>query len=112
MNPGATMQYFMPKFQIAALLPPQDRLRSKIGGIPWGLPPRLWPTCCGHPQKLLAQLCHEPPILDLGAEGSVLHLFQCLECMGIGNDTGRAAFIIDRSILGDGLVTIPGYDDK
>ena len=102
----------MPQLQIAALRPKQDRLRSKIGGVPWGLPPHWWPTCCGHPQKLLGQFCHEPPMIDLGEEGAVLHLFQCLECLGLVDDSSRAAFIVDDSELSQGLVTIPGYDDK
>jgi hypothetical protein len=105
------MRYFVPRFKIATLAGKQDRLLSKIGGVPWGLPERFWPRCCGQPQKLLAQLCHEPPMLDLGGEGNVLHLFQCLECCGIG-DQGRAAFIVDRSFLGSELAKVAGYDHK
>ena len=82
---------------------------SKIGGIPWGLPSDHWPSCCGRPQKLLAQLCHEPPMLDLGFPGAVLHLFQCLECCGI-DEYGRDAFVIDGAHLGNGLVRVPEYD--
>jgi len=48
-------------------------------------------------------------MLDLGAEGSVLHLFQCLECLGIGTKEG-GAFIVHRSVLHEGLSTIAGYD--
>ena len=100
----------MPRFKIATMMPAQDRLLSKIGGLPWGLPQRLWPTCCGKPEKLLAQFCHEPQILDLGAADAVLHLFQCMECLGIGSESGAPAFIVDRAVLGDGLVMIDGCD--
>ena len=105
------MRAFLPSFQIAALAGEQTGLRSKLGGVPWGLPAERWPVCCGHPQKLLAQLCHEPPRLDLGAAGAVLHLFQCLECLGIGNQGNEGTgFVLDRSQLGDSLVRVPGAD--
>jgi hypothetical protein len=104
------MRYFLPNFKIASMEPPQDRLRSKIGGVPWGLPPHRWPYHCGHPQKLLAQFLHEPPMLDLGEHGAVLHLFQCMHCIGIGRRGGRAAFILSRAAMGDGPVTVPDYD--
>ena len=103
------MRYFSPRFQIATLAGEQRQLMSKIGGIPWGLPSDHWPSCCGRPQKLLAQLCHEPPMLDLGFPGAVLHLFQCLECCGI-DEYGRDAFVIDGAHLGNGLVRVPEYD--
>lgn len=104
------MRFFMPRFKIATMMPAQDRLLSKIGGLPWGLPQRLWPTCCGKPQKLLAQLCHEPQILDLGEVDAVLHLFQCMECLGIGDESGRAAFIVNQTVLGNGLTMTEGCD--
>lgn len=108
------MRSFVPSLQIAALAGEQTHLRSKLGGVPWGLPAERWPTCCGQPQKLLAQLCHEPPMLDLGAPGAVLHLFQCLECLGIGEGENGSnegtAFVLDDSQLTDGLVRVPGYD--
>jgi hypothetical protein len=105
------MRYFRPRFKIATLVGAQDRLISKVGGIPWGLPAVLWPHCCGSPQKLLGQFCHEPPMLDLGAPGVVLHLFQCLECCGIDYG-GRSAFLVDRSRLTDSLSEVPGYDTQ
>jgi hypothetical protein len=105
------MKFFRPHFMIATLAGEQDRLISKIGGLPWGLPEKYWPTCCGQPQKLLAQLRHEPPMLDLGSPGMVLHLFQCLECCGI-DDCGRGAVLLNESDLGHGLVRIKGHDVK
>lgn len=107
------MIYFIPRVQLATLAPPQTSLRSKIGGVPWGLPPGRWPTCChGHLQKLVAQLLHEPPMLDLGNPKAVLHLFQCQICLGISDDdTGRAAFIVDRDELGNEPSMPEGYDE-
>ena len=83
------MRSFLPTFQIATLAGEQTCLRSKLGGVPWGLPVERWPVCCGQPQKLLAQLCHQPPMLDLGAPGAVLHLFQRLDCLGIAESGQR-----------------------
>jgi len=105
------MRYFIPHFQIATLAEPQTRLLSKIGGLPWGYPLDLWPHCCGQPQRLLAQLQHEPPMLDLGDSNAVLHLFQCLECGGI-DDCGRGSVLLERSQLSDSLTTIDesGYE--
>jgi hypothetical protein len=99
------MKFFRPHFKIGTMAGRQDRLFSKIGGIPWGFPKERWPSCCGRPQKLLAQLCHEPPKLDLGSPKAVLHLFQCLECLGIG-DNGRAVVLLNQSDLGQGLVGV------
>ena len=107
------MRYFTPRFQIATLVGEQRNLISKIGGVPWGLPEDFWPSCCDRPMKLLAQLCHEPPILDLGAPGAVLHLFQCLDCLGIGpEEVGGTAFIINQSHLERGLVRVAGHDEE
>lgn len=103
------MRYFNPVFEIATLCGIQDKLISKIGGVPWGFPPSMVPTCCDRPQKLLAQLCHEPPMLDLGAPGCVLHLFQCLECWGI-EECGRGVVLLDQSRLNEGL-NLPAEDE-
>lgn len=105
------MKFFRPHFKIATLAGDQDRLINKIGGLPWGFPIDRWPTCCGHPQRLLAQLRHERPMLDLGSPGAVLHLFQCLECCGV-DDCGRGVVLLHESDLGHGLVKIEGYDVK
>ncbi len=103
------MRYFTPTFKIASLTGDPDRLVSKIGGVPWGLPADLWPSCCGCPQKLLAQFRHEPPMLDLGSSGSVLYLFHCLECCGF-DECGHSALIVEASKLGEEPVRVPGYD--
>ena len=108
------MRFFLPTLQVATLAGEQTRLRSKLGGVPWGLPAEHWPVCCARPQKLLAQLCHELPMLDLGAPGRVLHLFQCLECLGIGEgphgSNEGAAFVLEAVELGSGPVRVPGFD--
>jgi hypothetical protein len=50
-------------------------------------------------------------MIDLGDPNAVLHLFQCQECLGIGDDdTGRAAFILDRDELGDEPSAPEGFD--
>lgn len=55
----------------------------KLGGLPWGLPQRLWPLCaeCGRPMSHLGQFparCADAgaPALPL-AEDEVLFLFKC-----------------------------------
>ena len=107
------MIYYTPRFRLATLSAPQQQLCSKIGGAPRGLAADLWPRCCGgYLQKLVAQLLHQPPMLDLGDPNAVLHLFQCPKCGGANDDdTGRAAFILDRRNLGDKPSTPDGYDE-
>lgn len=107
------MIYFTPRFRLATLSAPQRQLCSKLGGAPWGLPADLWPKCCGgYLQKLVAQLLHQPPMLDLGDPNAVLHLFQCPKCGGTRNDeVGCAALILDRKDLADEPSTPDGYDE-
>jgi hypothetical protein len=64
------MKQYEPIFSIATLNPAQDRLRSKFGGLPWGLSRVHWPKG----MALLAQLVHESPMIDLGGD-YVLHLW-------------------------------------
>ena len=73
------MRFFVPVPRLSTELPPQSGPEDKLGGLPWGLPPNLWPTCreCGKSQSLLAQLLHHPTRLDLGREGRMLSVFQC-----------------------------------
>ena len=61
---------FKPIFSLAATQEPQSKLRSKFGGRPWGLPAEKWPKN----MALLAQLVHEPPMIDLGGD-YVLHIW-------------------------------------
>ncbi|MEY4562008.1 MAG: hypothetical protein RLZZ618_1285, partial [Pseudomonadota bacterium] len=58
-------------------------LVHKLGGLPWGLPASLWPTCdeCGRPMSHLGQfpaLALEPnaPVLPIGQD-EVLFVFKC-----------------------------------
>lgn len=73
------MRYFIPRIRLSAELPLQSGPEDKLGGLPWGLPASLWPTCseCGKSQSLLAQFVHHAPRLDLGRPGRVLSVFQC-----------------------------------
>ena len=64
------MRNFKPIFSLAATQEPQARLRSKFGGRPWGLAQSVWPKN----MALLAQLVHEPPMIDLGGD-YVLHIW-------------------------------------
>lgn len=99
------MKFYVPKFQIATLQPPQTRFRSKFGGLPWGLPLERWCYCqtCGKPMSLLAQLRHDPPALYLGNPDQVLHLFQCQECFGYEPQKGNDAILVPFQELGKGL---------
>ncbi len=65
-----TRAAYEPICSIASLQEPQSKLRSKIGGLPWGLPKKYW----NDKLALLAQLVHEPPMVDLGGD-YVLHLW-------------------------------------
>lgn len=94
---------------------PQTSLRSKFGGLPWGLPLERWRRCqeCGRLMSLLAQLMHDPPALDLGGPDHVLHLFQCQDpgclCMdpGMGND----AVMVPVDALSAGLTVVPENEE-
>src|SRR5262249_12141801 len=100
------------RFEVATLQPPQTRLIAKLGGLPWGFPPEMWPRCreCTAPMALLAQLPHDGLALDLGDSRWVLHLFQCATagCSTWGYDEGcNAAFILAREALGEGPTPAP-----
>ena len=89
-------------------------LVPKLGGLPWGLPARLWPVCkeCGRPMSHLAQLPAAPPELPL-AGGEVLFLFKCewdSICSFWEPDAGaNAAFTVPQSLL-DALPANPPAD--
>jgi len=108
------MHFYRPKFVLAALQEPQDRLLSKLGGHPWGFPKQRWPVCpdCGCPESMVAQLEHAPPMIDLGETGGVLHLFHCanLLCQSWGAD-GCHAILLRREEIGSGLTLQPPDKD-
>src|SRR4030095_1927637 len=107
------MKFYVPKFKIAKVQPPQQQLRSKFGGLPWGLPIEQWNRCqtCGRLMSLLAQLIHHPPALDLGGPEHVLHLFQCQECFGYEPGEGNGAHMASIEELGRGLTQLPTDED-
>jgi hypothetical protein len=94
------MHCAVPDIRLATELPHQTAYEDKLGGLPWGLPQALWPTCaqCGQAQSLLAQFVHAPGRLDLGREGRVLSIFQCNhnpgECETWSLDAGANAVVI------------------
>lgn len=104
------MRFYRPRFVLAALQGPQASLISKLGGLPWGYPADQWPVCngCAEPQSLVAQLEHNPPALDLGTDGGVLHLFFCANVGCARYGTGLStAVLLPNDALGYGLTAQP-----
>jgi hypothetical protein len=108
------MRNFIPHLRLASELPPQAGPQDKLGGLPWGLPSRLWPTCrdCGTSQSLLAQFVHHPERLDLGKPGRVLSVFQCNADPGMcstweGGSGANACFVTEPEDLTDRLAVLP-----
>lgn len=105
------MHLYRPKFVLAALQPPQQRLLSKLGGQPFGFPQHRWPVCpgCDHPMSLVAQLTNTPPAIDLGHAGTVLHLFFCANvgCRTYGGVDGCRALILQSQEIGNGVTRQP-----
>jgi hypothetical protein len=99
---------------------PAAGLVPKLGGLPWGLPARLWPVCreCGQAMSPIAQLPVAGTLDRLGPLQSrdefadlVLHLFKCESddiCdfwePGIGTN---AAFFVRAGDLGHGETAAP-----
>jgi hypothetical protein len=87
-------------------------LVPRFGGLPWGLPPRLWPTCgeCGRPMSHLAQLPGDGERMAIG-DDQVLFLFKCewdSVCSFWEHDGGaNAAFVVPRRELGDAECAAP-----
>ncbi len=108
------MRYFVPFLRLRDELPPQSLPEDKLGGLPWGLAPALWPKCreCGKSQSLLAQLLHDPERLDLGARGRMLSVFQCNHDPGMcaaweGGSGANACFVTEPEDLIPGLTPLP-----
>ena len=108
------MRYFVPILRLSEELPAQSSPQDKLGGLPWGLPPCLWPICqdCGKSQSLLAQFVHDPVHLDLGRSGRVLSVFQCNHDPGMcstweGGSGANACFVTEPEDLIAGLTPLP-----
>jgi hypothetical protein len=104
---------FVPCLAVASLRNvPQTQLTPKLGGLPWGLPQDLWPSCreCTAPMAPLAQLPHQDAVLDFGQPPAVLHLFQCTTpgCSTWSPDGGcNAAFVLPLECIGQGPTPAP-----
>jgi len=103
----------LPVLKLGVLLPAQDRLEDKFGGLPWGFPRERWPKCrhCNAPQSFLAQLSHHSKRLDLGKKGRILHAFQCdtpETCPNYEGDSGANAVVfLDAAELQTGITPAP-----
>lgn len=92
----------------------------KLGGLPWGLPVRLWPTCeeCGRPMSHLGQFpAHSPepnaPVLPMGRD-AVLFLFKCEWNSGCSfwdfADGANRVFSLPREELGSAPTEPPAVE--
>jgi hypothetical protein len=107
------MRYFSPVFELAIRVGAQVGPRDKIGGVPVGIDPGLWPTCaqCDRVMSHLGQFVHDPDRLDLGAAGRVLTFWQCENDPGdrevcetwVADSGANAAEVTD----GDGSADLP-----
>ena len=102
------MRSHYPQFREGA----EPGLVPKLGGLPWGLPSRLWPVCreCNRAMSHLAQLPADGDALAL-ASGEVLFLFKCewdSICSFWEHDAGaNAAFAVQSAELGTGPTEPP-----
>ncbi len=93
-------------------------LVPQFGGLPWGLPARLWPVCreCGQPMSHLAQLPADPVVLPDVAADEVLFVFKCEGddiCSFWEPEGGaNAVFTVPRSELGHGPAAAPVQDGQ
>ena len=98
-----------PRLQKGAL----PGLLPKLGGLPWGLPARLWPVCqeCGQPMSHLLQLPADPAVLPDMAADEVLFVFKCEGedvCSFWEPDGGaNTVFTVQRQDLGDAPTAAP-----
>jgi hypothetical protein len=106
---------YYPRFRKGA----SPGLVHKLGGLPWGLPARLWPVCkeCGLPMSHLGQFPAHSPDADSPAPplAEVLFLFKCewdSICSFWEYDGGaNQVFSVPRKELGD-APTQPPVDAK
>lgn len=88
-------------------------LVPKLGGLPWGLPNRLWPVCqeCGQPMSHLLQLPADSVVLPDMAADEVLFVFKCEGenvCSFWEPDGGaNTVFTVQRQDLDDGPTAAP-----
>ena len=107
------MNSHYPVFRVGAA----QGLVPKLGGLPWGLPARLWPICkeCERPMSHLAQLPADAAALAVN-EDEVLFLFKCewdSVCSFWDHDGGaNAAFTVPRTALGDSPTAAPVAGDE
>ena len=109
-----SMRYYIPVLRVPTELPPQSAPEDKLGGMPWGLPHDMRPTCrdCGKSLSLLAQFVHHLNRLDLGRTGRVLNVFQCNHDPGVcssweGGSGANACFVTEPEKLTDSLSPTP-----
>jgi hypothetical protein len=109
------VRIFSPLFEIGTRLGAQVGPQDKIGGVPVGIDPAIWPACaeCGTTMTHLGQFVHHPDRLDLGAPGRVLTLWQCEDgerpCETWAADSGaNAAVVTDGDSTADLPVLPPG----
>ncbi|SDH35346.1 hypothetical protein SAMN05444748_101115 [Variovorax sp. OV700] len=102
------MRSHYPQFREGA----EPGLVPKLGGLPWGLPSRLWPVCaeCNRAMSHLAQLPADGDALPLASD-EVLFLFKCewdSICSFWEHGAGaNAAFVVQRADLGAGPTAPP-----
>ena len=107
------MTLHLPIQQLGVLLPPQQKLEDKFGGLPWGFPRERWPKCrhCNAPMNLLAQLSHHSRRLNLGKKGRILLAFQCdtaETCPNYEGGSGANAVVFQEADeLGSGVTPAP-----
>lgn len=109
------MHYFTPVLHTVPE-PTPGAHADKFGGLPEGLPSRLWPVCaeCGGHQSFIAQFTHDPERLDLGRPGRRLFLFQCADPEQVGvcetwdaTSGANAALIVEPQDLTAGTTPLP-----
>src|SRR6185437_3705336 len=110
---GLTKDYYLPSLEFIPGVNSPIHFEDKFGGLPWGVARERWPRCahCGSVQSPLAQLRHDPPLLDLGRVGRILYVFQCARWHENGCDSfdpasgANACFVLEpEELCADGPV--------